>query len=91
MTMRTSICVFVFFFGLGSVSYAADADGKAPEKPFVPRVDLNGSWQGYSLEWQTEQPDRSYVPERQGLIDLQDQDEIRAYLGLKLTKPVVPK
>jgi len=88
---RIGICVFIFLFGLGSVSYAADADTKTAEKPFVPRVDLNGYWQGYSLEWQTEQSDRSYVPQRQGLINLQDQDEIKVYLGLKLAKPIVPK
>ena len=87
----SSICTLVFALSFVGIGHAEDTDSASLKKPFVPRVDLNNYLQGYSLELNTDVPDQPFKTERQGLITLQDQDELRAYLGLKLTRPIETK
>jgi hypothetical protein len=92
LTKLSGACAFLLLLGFVGISYAAEVDKNQPtERPLLPRVDLNGYLRGYSVQLNTDQPNQSYLPQSQGLTTLQDQDEIRGFLGLKLTKPLETK
>ena len=92
MTKLCGICVLGLLFGFVSVGYAADANANnAAKQPLLPLVELNGVLQGYSVELDTDRPSQSDVTTPQGLLPLQDHDEIKPFLGLKLTKPLGSK